>query len=54
MDVGTCVTTRAFWVSEYTCGRKDLGCSQGLEVTDMILIVTHLSDRGACLWPEMF
>lgn len=39
---------RAFLGSEYTCGRKELGCSQGLEVS-AVPIVTCLGPRGACL-----
>lgn len=38
---------------ECTCGRKEPGCSQGLEVC-AIPIVTCLGPRGACLLPVLF
>lgn len=38
----------AFLGCECTCGRKELGCSQGLEVST-IPIVTCLGPRGVCL-----
>lgn len=39
---------------EYTCGKKELGCSQGLEVSHGNYIVTCLGPRGTCLLPGLF